>query len=160
VTFEIQVKGASKVEQNAKFLPLDVRQALKKEKKRLAKNLAAKLRRAVIANTKVSRQTSPERSRRGSHASMRPMGSRVRPTIRQAGDRVIAGPHPMLIATEFGMNSKSGWYGRPEFASNPSLQYFRHISEGYWWHPTVERSKPEADAAVRRAVDEAVSRWG
>lgn len=160
MTFEIKVKGASTVERDAKFLPQNSRQALDKEKRRLAKNLAAKLRRAVISQTKISRQTSPQRSSRGSHASFRPMGTPVRPTIRQSGATVTAGPHPMLIATEFGMNSKSGWYAYPQFVNNPSLQYFRHIAEGYWWHPTIRDSKADADAAVQSAVDEAVSHWG
>lgn len=158
MTFEIKVRGASKVKQDALFLPLDTRQALIKEKKRLAKNLAAKLRRAVISKTKISRnhfQVSGSRP-----AGRRPMGARVRPTIRQSGATVTAGPHPMLIATEFGMNSKSGWYAYPQYANNPSLQYFPHIAGGYWWHPTVRGSKPLADAAVQRAVDEAVRRWG
>lgn len=156
---EIDVKGTEEVEKDAKFLPLDARKSLAKEKKRLAKNLAAKLRRAVISNTKVSRQTSPGGRSRG-HGSSRPMGIRVRPTIRQQGDHVLAGPHPMLFGTEFGMNKKSGWYAHPRFANNPSLQYFRHQGEGYWWRPTILRSKPEMDAAVKRVVDDAVRNWG
>jgi hypothetical protein len=159
---EIDVRGAEQVERNALFLPLDARKAMRTEKRRLAKNLAGKLRRAVIAKTKVSRQTSPEsrRGSRGSHLSHRPMGIRVRPTIKQVGDKVIAGPHPMLFGTEYGMNRKSGWYSRPEFANNPSLQYFRHHNEGYWFRPTVLASKPEMDAAVKRIVDDAVRHWG
>jgi hypothetical protein len=40
---------------------------------------------------------------------------KVRPTIRQRGETVLAGPHPMLFGTEFGMNKKSGWYADERF---------------------------------------------
>lgn len=155
---EIKVKGDKEVERALDKLHPDAQQAMVKEKRRLAKNLAAKLRRAVISNTKVSRQTSPRGRSRG-HGSSRPMGIRVRPTIHQSGDTVKAGPHPMLFGTEFGMNKKSGWYSRPEFANNPHLQYFSHHGEGYWWRPTILRSKPDCDAAVQRALDDTVNHW-
>jgi hypothetical protein len=144
--FEFTVEGEEQVERNAAKLDPDARKGITKEKKRLAKNLAAKLRRAVISGTK---------QRHG-----RPMGARVRPTIRQRGETVLAGPHPMLFGTEFGMNKKSGWYADERFRGMPNLQYFRHQNEGYWWNPTIRRSKPDADAAVQRALDEAVRNWG
>ena len=140
--FEIDVKGAERVEAAATKLPADGARALSKEKKRLAKNLAAKLRRAVVSRSKTT------------------MGRKVRPTIRQRGETVLAGPHPMLFGTEFGMNRKSGWYAAERFRDNTALQYFRHQGDGYWWNPTIRASKPDADAAVQRAVDEAVRDWG
>ena len=140
--FEIDVKGAEKVEAAATKLPSDGQRALSKEKKRLAKNLAARLRRAVISGSKTT------------------MGRKVRPTIRQRGETVLAGPHPMLFGTEFGMNSKSGWYADERFRDHPNLQYFRHQGDGYWWNPTIRRSEPDADAAVQRAADEAARNWG
>lgn len=145
--FEIKVKGAKEVERALDKLPADVQSALAKEKRRLAKNLVAKLRRAVISGTKVG-------------PSGRPMGTKVLPTIRQSGDDVTAGPHPMLFGTEFGMNRKSGWYDKPWFQDNPHLQYFRHAGrDGYWWNPTIRRSEPDAEAAVQRAVDDALNHW-
>jgi hypothetical protein len=144
--FEIDVKGEEKVERAAAKLPGDAQKGIAKEKKRLAKNLAAKLRRAVISGTK---------QRHG-----RPMGARVRPTIHQRGETVLAGPHPMLFGTEFGMNKKSGWYADERFRHSTALQYFRHQNDGYWWNPTIRRAKPDADAAVQRALDEAVRNWG
>lgn len=155
----LKVTGAKEVERALHHLPSDADRALKKERRRLAKNLTAKLRRAVISKTKISRETSPEPGRRGGRASHRPMGIRVLPTIHQRGTAVIAGPHPMLFGTEYGMSRKSGWYAYPQFVSFPNLQYFRHQNDGYWWRPTILHSKPEADAAVRRAADEALSHW-
>jgi hypothetical protein len=140
--FEFDVRGEEQVERNAAKLDPDARKGITKEKKRLAKNLAAKLRRAVISGSKTT------------------MGRKVRPTIRQRGETVLAGPHPMLFGTEYGMNKKSGWYARDEFRGMPNLQYFRHQNDGYWWNPTIRRSKPDADAAVQRALDEAVRNWG
>jgi hypothetical protein len=140
--FEYEVHGEEKVERAAAKLPGDAAKGITKEKKRLAKNLAAKLRRAVISGSKTT------------------MGRKVRPTIHQRGETVLAGPHPMLFGTEFGMNKKSGWYARPEFRGLPHLQYFRHQNDGYWWNPTIRRAKPDADAAVQRALDEAVRNWG
>lgn len=140
--FEVNVKGAKEVERALGKLPVDAQKAVVKEKRRLAKNLAARLRRAVISGSKGR------------------MGTKVRPTIHQSGDTVKAGPHPMLFGTEFGMNRKSGWYGRPEFRHSPHLQYFRHNGAGYWWNPTIQRSKPDADAAVQRVVDDALNKWG
>lgn len=145
-TLRIRVSGNERVQAAAANLDEDVERVLVKEKRRLAKNLAGKLRRAVISKTK---------QRHG-----RPMGARVRPTIHQSGDKVTAGPHPMLYGTEFGMNKKSGWYARPEFRNATAHQFFPHNGAGYWWNPTVQRSKPEADAAVERVAAEAVRDWG
>lgn len=142
MAFDIDVRGAEKVERAAGRLDEDGEVALKKEKKRLAKNLAAKLRRAVISGSKGR------------------MGTKVRPTIHQSGETVTAGPHPMLIGTEFGARGRYGWYGRPEFAHSVNRQFKPRNSAGYWWNPTIERSKPDVDAAVQRALDDAVSRWG
>jgi hypothetical protein len=136
------VRGEEQVERNAPSCRRTLARAVDKEKKRLAKNLAAKLRRAVISGSKTT------------------MGRKVRPTIHQRGDKVIAGPHPMLFGTEFGMNRKSGWYADERFRHSTALQYFRHQNDGYWWNPTIRRSKPDADAAVKRALDEAVRNWG
>lgn len=144
--FEVTVRGEEQVERAAAKLDPNGRKAIAKEKKRLAENLAAKLRRAVISKTK---------QRHG-----RPMGARVRPTIKQKGETVLAGPHPMLFGTEFGMNRRSGWYADERFNGSTEKQYFRHQSDGYWWNPTIRASKPDADAAVKRAVDEAVRNWG
>jgi hypothetical protein len=138
----ITVTGAREVERALAKLPSDVEKALRKEKRRLAKNLAAKLRRAVISRSKTT------------------MGRKVRPTIHQSGDTVTAGPHPMLFGTEFGMNRKSGWYADERFRHSTGRQYFRHQNDGYWWNPTIRRSKPDADAAVERALDDAVRNWG
>ena len=139
--FEVDVKGATEVERALDKLTPDARRAVEKEKKRLAKNLAAKLRRAVISGSKGR------------------MGTKVRPTIRQSGDTVIAGPHPMLFGTEFGMNRKSGWYADERFRDNPHLQYFHHQGDGYWWQPTIRRGRVEAELAEDRAVDDALSHW-
>ena len=142
MSFEVKVSGATKAEAAFDHLPPDVKKALIKEKRRLAKNLAAKLRRAVISN------------------AYKRQGRLVRPTIHQQGDRVIAGPHEILIASEFGARGRYGWYGRPEFAHSVNRQFKPRNSGGYWWFPTIRRSKPDADAAVQRAVDEALSHWG
>lgn len=158
--FDIDVKGAKEVERALGKLDEDAEILFRKEKRRLAKNLAAKLRRAVISQTKISRQTEPERSSRGSKLSHRPMGIRVLPSIKQSGDRVTAGnASRMLFGTEFGMNRKSGWYARPEFANNPHLQYFRHNSSGYWWNPTIQAARPDYEAAVKRVLDGTLGQW-
>lgn len=141
-SFEVKVTGAERVEQDAKFLPQDARNALTKERRRLAKNLAAKLRRAVISGSKGR------------------MGTKVRPTIHQSLDTVTAGPHPMLIGTEFGANGRYGWYADDRFRHSLARQFKPRSSDGYWWNPTIERAKPDADEAIRRVVDEVVSQWG
>ena len=140
--FEFDVRGEEKVQAAAAKLPGDASRAMTKEKRRLAKNLAARLRRAVIRGSKTT------------------MGRKVRPTIHQSGETVTAGPHPMLFGTEFGMNRKSGWYADERFRNSEARQYFRHQNDGYWWNPTIRAAKPDADEAVRRALDDAVSRWG
>lgn len=140
-TFDVTVKGASEVERALAKLSPDAQKALVKEKRRLAKNLAAKLRRAVVSRSKTT------------------MGRKVRPTIHQSGDKVTAGPHPMLFGTEFGMNKKSGWYAYPEFRHSTALQYFRHNGAGYWWNPTIEAGRPDYAAAVKRALDDTLSHW-
>ena len=70
--FRITVRGAREVERALGNLDEDAERALVREKRRLARNLAVRLRRAVISRTKIS-PTYP--------SSGRPMGARVRPTI-------------------------------------------------------------------------------
>lgn len=143
MTFEVKVQGEERVERSAARLSPDAQRALAKEKRRLALNLARRLRRAVIGRSKGR------------------MGTKVRPDIHQQGDRVIAdNSSGMLFGTEFGMNRKSGWYADERFRNSPNLQYFRHQGDGYWWNPTIRAAKPDADAAVQRALDDAVSHWG
>lgn len=139
--FTVRVFGEEKVERSATRLPPDAAQAMAKEKRRLAKNMAAKLRRAVLSGSKGR------------------MGTKVRPTIHQHGDIVTAGPHPMLLGTEFGANGRYGWYADERFASSEARQYFRHGTDGYWWIPTIRRAGPDAREAVTRALDEALSHW-
>ena len=140
--FEIDVRGEEKVQRSAARLPPDAQRALTKEKRRLAQNLARRLRRAVISGSK------------------RRMGYPVRPTIHQSGDVVTAGPHPMLLGTEFGRNRRSGWYADERFANSTEKQFKPWGTDGYWWNPTIRRAQPDADAAVQRAVDEAARNWG
>lgn len=141
MAFSVEVKGEEKVERALDKLHPDARKAMIKEQRRLAKNLAAKLRRAVISGSKGR------------------MGSKVRPTIHQSGDTVTAGPHPMLIGTEFGANGRYGWYSAERFSHSTGRQFFPHGTAGYWWNPTIQRSKPDADAAVQRALDDTLNHW-
>lgn len=141
MAFDIKVTGDKEVERALDKLSPDAQRAMVKEKRRLAKNLAAKLRRAVIRE------------------AYKRQGKLIRPTIHQSGDRVTAGPHPVLNVTEFGSNRKSGWYGRPEFEHSPNRQFRPHNRSGYWWNPTIERSKPEADEAVKRALGDTLNHW-
>ena len=141
-TFSVTVTGEERVEAASTKLSPDAQRALTKEKRRLAKNLAAKLRRAVVSQSKTT------------------MGRKVRPTIHQSGTLVTAGPHPMLLGTEWGMNRKSGWYADERFRHSEGRQFKPHGTDGYWWTPTIRRSKPDADAAVQAALDDAVRHWG
>jgi hypothetical protein len=67
--FEIDVRGEEQVERNAAKLDPDAAKGITKEKKRLAKNLAGKLRRAVISGSKT---TMGARSARPSASAARP----------------------------------------------------------------------------------------
>jgi hypothetical protein len=131
VAFDIKVTGDKEVERALDKLPPDAQRAMVKEKRRLAKNLAAYKR----------------------------QGKLIRPTIHQSGDRVTAGPHPVLNVTEFGSNRRTGWYADDRFRHSTGRQFRPHNSAGYWWNPTIERSKPDADEAVKRALDDTLNHW-
>lgn len=140
--FDITVKGVPAVERALVNLDEDAEKAMVKEKRRLAKNLAAKLRRAVMRE------------------AYKRQGKLVRPTIHQSGDRVIAGPHAILNASEYGARGRYGWYAAERYRHSTGRQFRPPNRSGYWWNPTIQRSKPDADAAVQRALDAAVRQWG
>ena len=145
IDFNVRVEGADAMVRALRRLPKAARDEFRREATKLSRELATKLRAAVRAESKGR------------------MGSKVAPTIRaQTGlsAGVLVGPQDMVFGTEFGMNRKSGWYADERFRDNTALQYFRHQGDGYWWNPTIRASKPDADAAVERALDEAVRHWG
>lgn len=96
-------------------------------------------------------------------------------TIRAAKDRVpsvVAGgskklgryrvpAHRLLFASEFGMNSRSGWYERARYSWSVGRQYFPHAgTRGYWFFPTVEAMMSRIIARWNQAADDVVRKFG
>lgn len=144
VTLSAEVRGADEVARAFRRLPDDAKRELDETKKDLAERLARIVRAAGKASDRQS--------------------ARAASTVRATGGdtpSITAGPHPLLFASEFGMNRRSGWYAASRYLGSRRRQFRPHRGqEGYWFYPTIREAKPIIDAAWDQACKAIVRAWG
>lgn len=87
--------------------------------------------------------------------------SRTVRTARGRTPQVVAGPHPLLILSEFGMTRRTGWYAKGRYYDSPARQARPHLGRGsYWFFRTQDAERASTDAAWRAAADAIVNGFG
>jgi|SRR4051794_31531657 hypothetical protein len=139
-TFRVSVQHAEEVERALAVIPAEAKRAIARHARKLAKELANRIRSAGQAE---SRQA-----------------ARAARTVRTRGTKVTAGPDPVLFGSEFGANGRYGWYGADRFQDSTARQFKPHRGQNsYWFHTTIEHNQPLAQQELQEAVDEVVSTY-
>lgn len=147
VTITARTQGAAEVARAFANLPRQARDELDEAKTDLSERLARIVRAAGRADTA---QTA--RGLGGPANTVRATGGTT-PAVR-------AGPHPLLFATEFGMDRRSGWYAAPRYLGSRRRQFRPHRgASSYWFFRTVDANQPMIDVAWSQACDAIVRRW-
>lgn len=139
----IRVSGAAETVAACRQMSHQAQSEFRDEATKIANELVPKLRGAAIADGRQS--------------------AKVAPTVRaQAGvtPAVTAGG-PLVFASEFGQNARSGWYARRRYVRSRGRQWHPHLGGGsYWFFRTIERNIDDINRMWLRALDRLIRRWG
>jgi len=140
----VTVRGLREVERALDRLPPDALDILKDGATIVARDLANKIRAAARA--------------RGRQAARPGRTTRV---LRSTFPKVVAGPHVLLIGTEFGANGRYGWYSHPRYSDSPARQFPSRTAgnAGYWFTPTRRAEEPRIRAAHQEMADLVIRAW-
>lgn len=155
LTFTVSIKGITETLAKFKELPKEASKELRTETLKLSEDLASSARRAALAEGKQAALMA---------VTVKARKDRV-PSV-QAGGATRVGrykkpAYALLFGSEFGMNTPSGWFAKPRYASDTGYQYHPHTGQqGAWFFPTVEREAPRIAEAWNRVADNIVRRFG
>lgn len=136
-------RGLREVERALDRLPAEAHREIKDQREQLSRRLAELVRAAGRADSRVAA------------AAARTVRTGV------GGEMVIAGPEKRLFGSEFGSNSRWGWYSASRYRSSPARAFKPHRgSASYWFFRTIREQKPAIDEAWSQALDAIVRAWG
>lgn len=139
----VRIRGLAEIQRGFAALPADARAELREGSRRIARVLAATTRAAGRAE---GRQAARAASTVKALAGSTP--------------QVVAGPHPLLFGSEFGMTRKTGWYAKGRYYHSTGRQFKAHRGSGsYWFFATVAAQRPAVDADYRAMADAIVGRF-
>jgi len=138
-----EVRGGRRIERQFEELPKQARDELRKGLNRVTADLAIRVRAAGRAESRqAARASSTVRASRG----LRPF--------------VVAGPHPLLFLSEFGMLRRTGWYAKGRYRNSKERQAKTWFpGHSYWFFRTQEHSDEMVATECRRIADEVISKW-
>lgn len=140
----VQTRGLREVQRALARLPAAAAQELLVGQRKLASVFGAKISAAGRAD---SRQ------------SARAAGT-VRVVSDAGGIGVRAGPHPLLFGSEFGSNSRWGWYSARRFRNSTGRQFRPHRGgASYWFFRTVEENSGAVEREAATIGDRVIGRW-
>lgn len=121
----------------------DARLELRKRTETIAEKLAVKV--------KAAGQSDTPQSARAAHTVT---------VVEVVTPAVVAGPHPLLFGSEFGMTHRTGWYAKTRYGRSRGRQFRRHQRRGsYWFFRTVEASAPDTVKQFQDAADAVARRF-
>lgn len=141
VDLRVTVRGDREVMAALRRLPPDANDELREGAGRLAQVLA--------------------RTARG-FASSNPQARRAASTVRVVRDRfpsITAGPHKLLMGSEFGAKARFGWYAKPRFWDSEGRQ-FRPVAPSYWFYLAHDRREAEIAETWNDVADRIIRRYG
>jgi hypothetical protein len=83
----------------------------------------------------------------------------VRTQTRGNTPAIVAGPHPLLLGSEFGVRARFGWYRKARYWHSEPRQFRARRPTGYWFFPTQQREQPAIRRAHQDMVDAIVHDW-
>jgi hypothetical protein len=142
--FRVSIRGKQFVERALRRLPRQAEREVKNGMERLSRELANLIRAA-------GRAESPQAAR----------ASRTVRTARGVTPQVVAGPHPFLFGSEFGVKRRFGWYRKGRYYNSDARQFKAHRGNAsYWFFDTYDREEPRIRAAGREISDAIIRAYG
>lgn len=142
---EVRIRGLERVQRSADDLPQEVRTQLRLRRRLLAQRFARIVAAAGRADTRQS-------ARAASTVKALTAGGEI---------KVVAGPHPMLYGSEFGILRRTGWYAARRYLDSPARQYRPHRgSSSYWFRKAVRENQAVIDEEWAQASDAIIRAWG
>lgn len=154
LTVNMSIEGLRETLAAFRQLPKDASAELRTRSLELSEMLATKGRAAARADGKQSALLA---------TTIKARKDRV-PSVAAGGTARVGRFHvpayAVLFGSEFGMNRRSGWYARPQYAGSTGRQYRRHRGrQGYWFFPLVEENSREISKAWTKAADETIRKF-
>lgn len=144
LTMRVQIDGLEQTVAAVRALGPDAVVELRERTETVAEELAAKIQAAGQADSRQSARA-----------------ARTVAVHRGIAPAVVAGPHPLLFGSEFGMTRKSGWYAWPRFFDSAGRQFRPHRGRGsYWFFKAAERAAPDMARQWQAAADAVTRRFG
>ena len=152
IRVRIQVDGIREILRAFDQLPEDAQQVVRDRSLALAAALAAQIRAAGQSDGPQS-----------AVAARSVKAKRDRVPVISAGSSGGKKARALLLASNFGMTRKTGWYRRTRYFDSVGRQ-FRPWNGGagqddYWFFVTVEREQARVSAAYVAMADEVIARW-
>jgi hypothetical protein len=139
---DVTIRGDAEVKRALDKLPRQATREVKDGSEKLARLLANLIRASGRASDKQSARA-----------------SRTVRTKRGVTPKVIAGPHPLLLGSEFGVVARFGWYRKGRYHASPARQFRGRRPTGYWFFPVVTRERATIRAAHQEMVDAVIRDW-
>ena len=140
---DVELRGLDRVLRALDGLPRDADREARAGAVQLSRTLANAIRAAGRADTRQSARASRS----------------VRTQTRGNAPAVIAGPHPLLLGSEFGVRARFGWYRKARYWHSEARQFRGRNTSGYWFFPTSKREMPAIRRAHQEMVDAIVADW-
>lgn len=154
LTVNLHLAGARETLAALRTLPKDASKELRDASKRIADDIAEKVKTAAVAEGRQARVL-----------ARTVKAHRDRVPVVVAGGMTRLGRHrvpayTLLFGSEFGMNRRTGWYARERFRASTGRQYKPHRGQqGRWFFPTVEAEQAEISRQWREAADSVIAKF-
>jgi hypothetical protein len=155
LTIHIRIDGVRETIRAFNEMGRDANRDLRTETFKISDDLAVKLRVAAGADGNQSRLMVP---------TIKARKDRV-PSVEAGGSKRV-GRHgkpagALIFASEFGMSSRSGWYGRRRYRGSPGRQWHPHRgAASYWFFETVEDQTDNIQRRWLAVCDRLIRKWG
>ncbi|HEX7038681.1 MAG TPA: hypothetical protein VF202_01050 [Trueperaceae bacterium] len=155
LTLTLHIQGARETLRAFGQLPKEANDALRARSLELAESLAVKARGAGVAEGRQARLVASTVQARRDRLPVIVAGG----TKRLGRKRTPA--FGLLFGSEFGMDSRSGWYAAPRYDNATGQQYKPHRGrDSYWFFKTADDNQAEISAAWNRAADDVLRAFG
>lgn len=154
LTMRIEVAGTREALAAFRGLPKEASNQLRTAAGKIATSLAASAKQASNIDAQAAAVGTTIKVARDRVPSVQVGGSK-----RVTSSRAPA--YALLFGSEFGADSRYGWYAASKYGDSAGHQFSQHQGRnGRWFFPTLEREVPDAMREWKRAVDTLVSWWG
>jgi hypothetical protein len=144
LNFDINVRGVREIERALDALPADALVRFKAATKRIANDVADRIRAAGRADSRQSARAAQT----------------VRVTTNRNGATIKAGPHPLLLGSEFGAIRRFGFYSDERFDHSMGRQFRPWVGRGsYWFFRSALAEQPRVEQEFGETVDEIVNHF-